>query len=285
MEELTQARAELARLEKQEQQLVKELLHVRTAVRAQRTKLEELARQLPAPINRLPDEILLQIIELSMPSSVRLASVSRCWRDMILHFPRLWTIIKVTPTRHRSHLKAQVTRSAELPLDVEICSWDDSETKEKLLNAMLDDLTPSAHRWCSLVIQETVAGSLLHDLLTRFNRSTYPILTHVSIRNIIFGSSQGVPLFYSGNCPRLQHLELSPYVKHPYWVRAPLSVTSLSLHLVGTDVRSFFQHPSFQELTTLFISWDERLDLKPDSIHLHSSKSLYADPSYYYGPL
>ena len=142
MEELTQARAELARLEKQEQQLVKELLHVRTAVRAQRTKLEELARQLPAPINRLPDEILLQIIELSMPSSVRLASVSRCWRDMILHFPRLWTIIKVTPTRHRSHLKAQVTRSAELPLDVEICSWDDSETKEKLLNAMLDDLTP-----------------------------------------------------------------------------------------------------------------------------------------------
>jgi len=58
MSELTETRAELARLEKQEQQLVKERLHVRATIRTQRTKLEELVRQLPTPINRLPNETL-----------------------------------------------------------------------------------------------------------------------------------------------------------------------------------------------------------------------------------
>ena len=267
MGELTEARAELARLEKQEQQLVKDLLHIRAAVRTQRTKLEELVRQLSAPINRLPNETLLQIIELSVPSSVKLAGVSRRWRDVILHCPSLWTAIKVAPWRHRSLLKAQVARSAELLLKVEICSWNNCKTDEGLLNDMLDVLIPSAHRWCSL-ITEDVTDSLFHNLLTKLNHSTYPVLTHVSIRNISFGGSQGVPLFYSGNCPRLQHLELSPYVKHTSWFQVPLSITSLSLRLVGTEIRSVFQHPSFQKLTTLFVSWNERLDLKPDSIHL-----------------
>lgn len=93
---------------------------------------------------------------------------------------------------------------------------------------------------------------------------------HVSIGNIRFNGSLGVPLFYSGNCPRLQHLELGPYVKHPYWTQVPLSVTSLSLslRLVGGEVRPFFQHPSFQKLTMLFIDVsDQMLDLNPDSVH------------------
>lgn len=51
MNELTETRAELEQLKKQEQQ-------VRAAVRAQKTKLQELIRQVPAPINRLPNEEL-----------------------------------------------------------------------------------------------------------------------------------------------------------------------------------------------------------------------------------
>jgi len=187
--------------------------------------------------------------------------VSRRWRDMILRCPSFWTTIKVTPRRHMSLLKAQVTRSAELPLEVEIYSWsNDRAENSRLLKAMLDVLIPSAHRWCSLIIQD---GLLSNNLLTRL---IYPILTHVSVR---FVSSQEVPLFHSGNYPRLQHLELGLYVEQLCWFEVPLSITSLSLHLVGREVRSIFRHLSFQKLTTLFIStWDELLDLKPDNIHL-----------------
>ena len=102
MHELTEARVELARLEKQEQELIEQLYNVRTAVRTQRTKLGELVRGIHAPIDRLPNELLLRIFEFSIHASILafpscdvhrhrkrgLAGVSRHWRDLILRFPR-----------------------------------------------------------------------------------------------------------------------------------------------------------------------------------------------------
>ena len=70
MGELTEACVELARLEKQEQEVIEQLYNVRTAIRAQRTKLDELIRGIHAPIDRLPNELLLRIFELSIHASI-----------------------------------------------------------------------------------------------------------------------------------------------------------------------------------------------------------------------
>ena len=65
MGEIAEARVELELLEKQEQQLVDQLHHVRTAVQKQKMKLEQLVKKISPPVNRLPAEILLLIFKLS----------------------------------------------------------------------------------------------------------------------------------------------------------------------------------------------------------------------------
>ena len=53
MNELMEARAKLALLEKQEEGLVDQLCAIRAAVQTQRTEVEGLIRRIPAPINDL----------------------------------------------------------------------------------------------------------------------------------------------------------------------------------------------------------------------------------------
>lgn len=164
MNELTETRAELEQLKKQEQQ-------VRAAVRAQKTKLQELIRQVPAPINRLPNEVLLRIFQFFIQSSniLTLGAVSYRWRDVTLQCPSLWSTIKVTQGRSTSLLEAQVARSAGLPLKIDICNIYH-------LNAMLDILIPCAVRWQSLTIQG-YASYYGTSALTRLNDYEYPSLT------------------------------------------------------------------------------------------------------------
>jgi len=269
MNELTElARAELERLGKQE-------IQVRAAMRAQKAKLQELIRQLPAPINRLPNELLLRMFEFSIQSSdniLKLGKVSRRWRDVILQCPSLWSIIRVTQQRRMLLLEAQVARSAELPLKIGICEIYD----EELLNAILDILIPCAVRWRSLVIQGNVFR--LCSALTRLNYHEYPSLTHVSIQNK-GPRFTGISHFYSRQCPRLEYLELGSYS-----FQVPHSVTSLSLHLTSMELRLIVQDSSLQELTSLqkltslsISKWEGDVKLTPNSIHLLLLEKLVCD--------
>jgi len=70
MDELATARTELNRLEKKEQELLKELFAVHFAAQAQRTKVEGLIKQVPVPVDSLPNELLFQIIELSIQTAL-----------------------------------------------------------------------------------------------------------------------------------------------------------------------------------------------------------------------
>ena len=252
MNELTETRAELEQLKKQEQQ-------VRAAVRAQKTKLQELIRQVPAPINRLPNEVLLRIFQFFIQSSniLTLGAVSYRWRDVTLQCPSLWSTIKVTQGRSTSLLEAQVARSAGLPLKIDICNI-------YYLNAMLDILIPCAVRWQSLTIQG-YASYYGTSALTRLNDYEYPSLTHVSIRDIR-GEFTDISYFYSRQCPHLEYLELESYSST---LQVPHSVTFFSLHLTGMELSKVVQGPSLQKLTSLTISrWEERVELKPNSIQL-----------------
>ena len=198
--ELAETRVELARLEKQEQELVQKLCHVCAAIQVQRTKL---AMELPAPIDRLPNELLMQIFKLSVhESGLELAGVSRRWRDVILHCPGLWTTIIVEERMSLPKLKTHVARSSESLLDIEI-----QLRKEPSLNTVLDVLIPCTHRWRSLVIH-CFNDDLLKNMLTTMKCTTYPSLTHLSIRSVRNYPPSMASQFYSGSCPRLEHLEL-----------------------------------------------------------------------------
>ena len=124
MNDLVQARAELARLEAKAQALVKELLGIRTAVFAQRIKISELTRR-RSPIQILPTELLSYILNLEIRAhpfherKQELAGVSRRWRDIILDDPAFWTTINI-PVMTTSSIQTHLQKSGESLLDIAI---------------------------------------------------------------------------------------------------------------------------------------------------------------------
>lgn len=111
MDEIAQARAELARLESAVRSRLDEMLAARKAVEVQRAQIKEFNSQRPSTIHRLSDELLVQIFGFAMvcrensmfTDHVRLdqwrrnlASVSRHWREVILITPILWRDIYLT---------------------------------------------------------------------------------------------------------------------------------------------------------------------------------------------
>ena len=283
MDDIAEARVKLELLEKQEQQLVEKLYSVRAAVRAQRTKLEQLVKRIPPPINRLPNEILLLIFKLSGHSSVLgLTAVSRCWRNKMLQCPTLWTTIKVTPSWGKHLVKAHVTRSSECPLEIEIHGWEDGKSHEGLL-AMLDVLISCSQRWHSLVIQADVSNSHLSKSLKRIHhRKTYPSLTHVSIKKIplfLYGTAK-LCHFYAGSCPRLEHLELGAEFEDSSGFQVPPSLTSLAFALSDRGPSSILQRLSLQKLTMLSLCGSASgVQIGPRSIYLPLLKKLVCEAS------
>lgn len=89
MNELSDARAELARLQHRELELLQEFFDVRKAVATQKTVIDELIKASCVPyIDRLPNELLVQIFLLTNEREC-LASVSRRWRAVIVYTPRI----------------------------------------------------------------------------------------------------------------------------------------------------------------------------------------------------
>ncbi|KAI6157021.1 hypothetical protein BKA82DRAFT_25835 [Pisolithus tinctorius] len=105
MDELAQARAELARLQSTERMLFKDPLAVCVAVETQSRKISELANAQPSQIKRLPVELLTRTFSFLLARGREdpyiffhclpmrrndLAGVSRLWRDLILDTPSFW---------------------------------------------------------------------------------------------------------------------------------------------------------------------------------------------------
>ena len=275
MSELAEVRAELARLEKQEQQLVEQLHYARTSIRQQRKKIDELVRRLPSPIDRVPNEILLRILELCLQYTHNycsqrkmLACVSHRWMDIMMNSSSLWTTIRITPTWSASAVKAHVTNSCQSSLEIEIYSWDFGGDDEKRLPAMLDVLLSCAHRWMSLVIHG-VRASCLHMILKGMAQKMFPSLRHVSIKDVFpRGISEPISQFCSGNYPQLKHLELEEGLNASSNFQFPPSLTSLSLHLCTKEPSSIFQQLALQKLTILTLNgFVKSLPLGPNSIY------------------
>ncbi|KIO07230.1 hypothetical protein M404DRAFT_24291 [Pisolithus tinctorius Marx 270] len=267
--ELSEARAVLATLERRERELTAELNDVRAALDLQRHKVEESIRRLPvSPINRLPNEMLLRIFELILRAvddldfCVRrkgvLAGVSRRWRNAIWNTPCLWTTIKVSSSWSRALIEAHVTRSSESLLDIEIDSRSRGIiTQRELFIPLLDLVATCAERWRSLtVLSDSTFPALL--VLGRFNRLSLPSLTSVSIADVPSSPPHqfDLPFLLPKCAPRIEDIYLSGEIRVVMGCEIPSSVKTLALRFYlpfQSDISSTFllECTHYQRLTSL----------------------------------
>ena len=204
MDELTQVRSELARLEKEERDLHEQLSSVRVAIEAHKSRIDDLIRTKPAPISSLPSEILSYVLELAAfpfrDYRIReLARVSRAWRDIILSFPNFWSNIELHDScANMSLLKAHVARSCQYPLCITIGSW---RTPAEL-SSFLDVIVPHVYRWRTLDIY----SNCMQVILDKINHLKFPSLTHTTI--ISDGNMQYPVFLWPENAPSLKRLDL-----------------------------------------------------------------------------
>ncbi|KAI6154010.1 hypothetical protein BKA82DRAFT_4096454 [Pisolithus tinctorius] len=179
--ELAAARAELARLQNRERELLEELCSVRAATRLQKDKIDNLFKhhRLPAPITRLPLTVLSDIIhhvifnvrpesDAHRCTKRQLASVSRLWRDAIFSFPNLWTTIVIEPSWSTSLLWAHIERSEERPLDIIISNGSHYGMNDSSFNELLCIAVTCGYRWRSLVIRQANPATVSNIWRMRF---------------------------------------------------------------------------------------------------------------------
>ncbi|KAI6003332.1 hypothetical protein EDC04DRAFT_1035782 [Pisolithus marmoratus] len=134
--ELAQLRAEFDRLHKRECELQQELLNVHTAEEAKRKLIDDTAKLQPVVvIDHLPVGVLVRILDFALYITCYsqwhkhciqkhlFAAVSRCWRDIIMTTPSLWTTICVCPTWPSSLVEMHIERSREYPLAIAVLEW------------------------------------------------------------------------------------------------------------------------------------------------------------------
>ena len=220
-DQLLAARAELRHLESREEKLLGQLANVRAAMQTQRRRVDELIRSGTPPIHRIPNESLLQIIDLAiranrcaLPRIWRksdLAVVSRHWRKLIFGSPKLWTEISLEGRLHPSVVRMHATRSRACLVDVSIDGRLFKE-KELQLSEMLDAVLSCASRWRSFKVHKFDPDEGTLDIISsRVNRlRSFPSLSSVDIPAGLFlaGVRTGYLPFDKLNAPQLKHAVL-----------------------------------------------------------------------------
>lgn len=247
MEGLSVARAELARLQRRELELLQEFFDVHKAIEAQKSVIDELIKASAVPcIDRLPNELLARIFLLIKYERKILASVSCRWRAVIMDTPRIWSEIYLSryvtlPRKLKLHLE----RSRQAPLSISI-HFDQPE---------LEVVFPHAHRIHTLEISGDAAA-----ILDKISCLTFPSLKFLCV-NLHSDSTYLLLPLYS-RTPALKCLELEG-------LKGPPSASSLTTsHLGNTTPHSTSRIIPAESLTHLSLvgiikSWGFRRD----SIH------------------
>ncbi|KAI6037799.1 hypothetical protein EDC04DRAFT_2089420 [Pisolithus marmoratus] len=238
-QDLAAARAELARLQNRERELVEELRSVRTAAQVQLDRINVfIKRRLTAPITRLPLSVLSDIIYLTICNTYpesdahrytkrKLASVSRLWRDAILNFPKLWTTVVIDPSWSAPLVMAHVKRSGECPLDITIAEWSSNDRFQ--FQRLLGPAVTCGYRWRSLVIRE-ISGATATLILNGIQYMRFPAMKRIEISEARLLNS---PFFLTSQyAPALEQVILS---KGSSIEKLPFITTLRIVHLHLTD--------------------------------------------------
>ena len=166
-----------------------------------------------APIETVPNELLLSIFQLARGSTRRMQSkislpvvvshVSRRWRHIATHTPALWTNIFACSLKSLGRVEMYIQRSAEYELDI-TCDWSGKAPVEMwVIVDCIDMLARHSHRWRELVFK---SDSSLHlsAIVSRLGRITAPRIQ--SLRLLLFNDHQLVAPSRGPFSPRLPNL-------------------------------------------------------------------------------
>ena len=286
-DELAAARAELTRLEQEEQQLFQNLLDVRAALKTQRSKIDVLVRDRNCMISRLPTELLVRIFSYFLrqylglihphPRRQLLASVSRCWRDVILHTPTLWEYIMLSPFDGPFSLNTQLERSRDARLDVVITEWSNRHVDN--MKESLDIAISSADRWRSLAIRGNMPPCTAW-IIAHMNGIKFPSLQRLRVEEFeatAFGNLASPRFLSSASSPVLEDLSIDNFTP-PLGFLPPPKLKTLQLTF-DNEVHSRLSPPicisSSQSLTILSLFGNTNdWSLEGDSITFPVLRSL-----------
>ncbi|KAG2066933.1 hypothetical protein BDR04DRAFT_897828 [Suillus decipiens] len=177
-----------------------------------------------APLFRLPDEILLEIIKHGAEMKIdgggdsfekTVSHVSIRWRTIAISNSSLWSHISVCPEETPSFLLTRIHRSLDKPIDVNIYPWPTPfpTIVPQTLLVQLNIILRHASRWRTLTLRSGLVEPMFSFVLLYFTRyGTYlPSLECVSL----CGSEMQVKpwaraLFFDEACtPRLATLEVT----------------------------------------------------------------------------
>ena len=286
MDELLQARAELALLDEQARRLLKELFHVRAAMTTQRAKVDELIRTRPTAFNLFPTGILLSIFGLCLRADddpnwkFQLAGVCRRWKDIIWDSPSFWTTIHVASSASSIMTHLERSRGALLDIVIETSQW--SRSHHRALVPSLKIIGSLAHRWHSL----SIAHAYCDDEDDEINNTALADFIIKKINHLRFPSLKSVALSYCktslaflcpARVPALEHLELVEFVAKRSDFPPVTALKTLNLDFYGCPVDyPLFPHliPT-QALTKLSLSGlPGAFSPQPNSIYFPALKML-----------
>lgn len=142
-----------------------------------------------AAISRLPNEMLLAIFEEAVAcqdpgeeqrAELTISKVSRRWRDLAIHSPRLWRRVCITPRVAPTMLEMYKTRASRA-LDIEIWGWRDRRDFQRFDTA-LETMLDSFSRWRGLSIACVCDTHLSHLNLKLSHTGNLSGLKHFTFR-------------------------------------------------------------------------------------------------------
>ncbi|KAF8556529.1 hypothetical protein OG21DRAFT_619291 [Imleria badia] len=197
-DEVLRLREDEHRLQRQIQRYRSSLQEVQAVLYTKINKANEMQNFLAA-ISKLPNEMLLAIFEEAVASQdagaeqraeFTISKVSRRWRDLAIHAPRLWRRVCITPRVAPSMLEMYKTRASRA-LDIEIWGWRDRRDFQRFDTA-LETMLDSFSRWRSLSIACVCDTHLSHLTLKLSHIGNFSGLKHFTFRALRPGQTCSV---------------------------------------------------------------------------------------------
>jgi hypothetical protein len=204
---------------------------------------------------------LLEDESLGPPFEILVSSVSRRWRNVALHTPRLWTVLEIdVGCSTHDLLDLYLRRSKACLLDITLLNLtpttqlplDSNAGSDPNLKECLDRLIPHVERWRKLVISNGTVRS---------PAAVFSALTPVcapALETLVLnfsGSKRPMMDLFSGGAPRLSTVELTGV----YFVPPPNAVKFAKLR----TGRNFWLN--YAEMSQIILPMRSLLHLQMDS--------------------
>ncbi|KAJ7749529.1 hypothetical protein DFH07DRAFT_961665 [Mycena maculata] len=253
------------------------------ALRAEEYQKIAVLKYLGSPIHVLPMEVLGEIFSFSIApvrdratdlqenlnAIIPLSQVCRCWRQVALSTPRLWTELSITLEPYFgwaeiAWIASWLRRSMHLPLSVTIFA-EENHTNPAVLNEIL--LVKSRLTHLEIVIPATAFLPAIEPLF----EAPLDALQTLRITEVNGESSWGEPINLSAFAPSLRTLILPKEVENTFFSNIPWSRLvhlQLLIGLPNEFIAVLRQCVNLERLDIGILAWDAIDDYPPQEMDL-----------------